>query len=67
MACNPVYAGFGPFPALVPDEQGVAAAAKAIESVAFFQGYIDNDQAHIFAAEHSKISLTHSPHTLPND
>ena len=31
MVCNPVYAGIGPFPALVSDEQWVAAAAKAIE------------------------------------
>ena len=31
MICNPVYAGFGPFPALVSDEQWVATAAKAIE------------------------------------
>jgi hypothetical protein len=31
MVCNPVYAGFGPFPALVTDEQWVAAAAVAIE------------------------------------
>ena len=31
MVCNPVYAGFVPFPALVSDEQWVAAAAKAIE------------------------------------
>ncbi|MCI0648004.1 MAG: hypothetical protein L0332_30855 [Chloroflexi bacterium] len=31
MVCNPVYAGVGPFPALVSDEQWVAAAAMAIE------------------------------------
>ena len=30
MICNPAYAGFGPFPALVSDEQW-AAAATAIE------------------------------------
>lgn len=30
MVCNPVYAGMGPFPALVSDEQWVAAAATAI-------------------------------------
>lgn len=32
MVCNPVYAGMGPFPALVSDEQWVAAAATAIET-----------------------------------
>ncbi len=31
MVCNPVYAGFGPFPALVSDKQWVAAAATAIK------------------------------------
>ncbi len=31
MVCNPVYAGIGPFPALVSDEQWVAAAATAIK------------------------------------
>jgi hypothetical protein len=30
MVCNPVYAGMGPFPALVSDEQWVAAATTAI-------------------------------------
>ena len=30
MVCNPVYAGMGPFPALVSDEQWVAAAATVI-------------------------------------
>ena len=31
MFCNPVYAGIGPFPALVDDETWVRAAAKQIE------------------------------------
>ncbi len=31
MVCNPVYAGFGPYPALVSDEQWVAAAKTAIK------------------------------------
>jgi len=31
MVCNPVYAGFGPFPAVMSDEQWVAAAAMAIQ------------------------------------
>jgi hypothetical protein len=31
MVCNPVYAGVGPFPALVSDEEWVAAAAMAIK------------------------------------
>ena len=31
MVCNPVYAGFGPFPAVMSDEQWVAAAAMAIK------------------------------------
>ena len=31
MVCNPVYAGFGPYPGLISDEEWVAAAAKAIE------------------------------------
>ena len=30
MICNPVYAGMGPYPALVSDEQWVAAAATVI-------------------------------------
>ena len=30
MVCNPIYAGMGPYPALVTDEQWVAAAATAI-------------------------------------
>lgn len=30
MVCNPVYAGFGPYPALVSDEQWVAAAVTAV-------------------------------------
>ena len=30
MICNPVYAGIGPYPALMSDEEWVAAAAKAI-------------------------------------
>jgi hypothetical protein len=28
--CNPVYAGLGPFPAIVSDEEWVTAAARAI-------------------------------------
>ena len=32
MVCNPVYAGMGPYPALIPDEQWVAAATVAIEN-----------------------------------
>ena len=31
MICNSAYAGIGPFPTLVSDEQWVAAAATAIE------------------------------------
>ena len=31
MVCNPVYAGVGPFPQLIPDEEWVAAAAQAIK------------------------------------
>lgn len=31
MFCNPVYAGIGPFPALVDDETWIRAAAKQIE------------------------------------
>jgi hypothetical protein len=31
MIANPVYAGLGPFPPLVDDEQWVRAAVKAIE------------------------------------
>ncbi len=31
MVSNPVYAGMGPYPALVTDEQWVAAAATAIK------------------------------------
>ena len=30
MVCNPIYAGMGQYPALVTDEQWVAAAATAI-------------------------------------
>ncbi|QJW98471.1 hypothetical protein FTUN_6061 [Frigoriglobus tundricola] len=30
LLANPVYAGIGPFPQLVPDEQWVRAAARAI-------------------------------------
>lgn len=30
MICNPVYAGVGPYPALMSDEEWVAAAATAI-------------------------------------
>ena len=30
MVCNPVYAGMGPYPSLIPDEQWVAAATVAI-------------------------------------
>lgn len=29
--CNPVYAGFGPFPQVIPDELWIKAAMKAIE------------------------------------
>lgn len=29
---NPVYAGIGPFPQLVPDEQWIRAASKAIQT-----------------------------------
>jgi hypothetical protein len=29
--CNPIYAGMGPFPAVVSDEVWVAAAVKAIK------------------------------------
>lgn len=32
MVCNPVYAGMGPFPAIVTDDQWVAAVARVIES-----------------------------------
>ena len=32
MVCNPVYAGMGPYPALIPDDQWVAAATVAIEN-----------------------------------
>ncbi len=32
MVCNPIYAGMGPFPALVSDEQWVAAATTAIHN-----------------------------------
>lgn len=31
MVCNPVYAGIGAFPAVVSDEQWVAAATMAIQ------------------------------------
>ena len=31
MVCNPIYAGMGPFPQLIPDEQWVAAAKQAIK------------------------------------
>jgi hypothetical protein len=31
LICNPVYAGFRPFPALISDEEWVAAAARMIE------------------------------------
>jgi len=31
LVCNPVYAGIGPFPALVDDETWVRAAAQMIE------------------------------------
>jgi hypothetical protein len=30
LVCNPVYAGFGPYPAIVTDEQWVEAAVTAI-------------------------------------
>ncbi len=32
MIANPVYAGIGPFPQLVPDDQWIRAAAKAIRA-----------------------------------
>ncbi len=31
LIANPVYAGIGPFPQLVPDEQWIRAASKAIQ------------------------------------
>ena len=31
MVCNPIYAGMGPFPQLIPDEDWVAAASQAIK------------------------------------
>jgi hypothetical protein len=31
MVCNPIYAGVGPFPQLIPDEEWVAAAAQSIK------------------------------------
>lgn len=31
MVCNPIYAGVGPFPQLIPDEEWVAAASQAIK------------------------------------
>ena len=31
MVCNPIYAGMGPFPQLIPDEEWVAAASQAIK------------------------------------
>jgi hypothetical protein len=31
MVCNPIYAGMGPFPQLIPDEKWVAAAKQAIK------------------------------------
>ncbi len=31
IVCNPVYAGIGPFPGLIPDEQWVRAAATMVE------------------------------------
>ena len=31
MICNPIYAGIGPFPALVSDEEWVRAAAQMIK------------------------------------
>lgn len=31
MIANPVYAGIGPFPQLVPDEQWIRAASRAIQ------------------------------------
>lgn len=30
MVCNPIYAGMGPYPQLIPDEKWVAAAAQMI-------------------------------------
>jgi len=34
---NPIYAGFGPFPALISDEQWIQAAIKQIEEVGVTQ------------------------------
>ncbi len=31
MICNPIYAGIPPFPRMVPDEQWIAGAQKAIQ------------------------------------
>ena len=31
MVCNPIYAGVGPFPQLISDEEWVAAASQAIK------------------------------------
>lgn len=31
MICNPVYAGVGPFPAIVSDEQWIEAMSKVIQ------------------------------------
>ena len=33
MICNPIYAGVGPYPPIVPQDQWVAAAAKAISEM----------------------------------
>ena len=31
MVCNPIYAGLGPYPALVSDEEWIRAAARMIK------------------------------------
>ena len=41
MVSNPIYAGFGPFPALVSDEQWIAAAAMAIENEGVEQFFVN--------------------------
>lgn len=41
MISNPVYAGFGPFPKLVPDEQWIQAAIKQIEDQGATQFFVN--------------------------
>lgn len=31
MVCNPIYAGMGPYPQLIPDEKWIAAASQVIK------------------------------------